>query len=270
MPRTVKSRSTEIAALGGIPLLEALFRIQSATWMTERMTRFVATQAELAGATVWVEDGSVYAVKGKAKTYPGVVAHTDTVHCILSDDQYEVLCIDGVWTAWNPVRERATGIGGDDKVGIWIALTALQVLPAVKAAFFRDEEKGLDGANHANLGFFEDVGYLIEADRRGDGDFIRTARGLELHGDEFAESAAPVIARYGYRECHEGAGTDVVALVGRGVGIAACNVACGYHNAHTERECVVQEQAERACDLVLDLCRTLGRRRFEHLPDLRW
>ena len=269
MARTRDSRSGDEAALGGIPLLEALLGIQSSTWMTARMARFVAAQAEFAGARVWVEDGSVYAVKGAAKVFPCVVAHTDTVHCVLSDDQYEVLQIDGVWNAWNPLRQRATGIGGDDKVGIWIALSALRALPAAKAVFFRDEEQGLDGANHANLGFFDDVGYLIEADRKGSRDFIRTAKGIALHGDEFAKAAAPVVFRHGYEECHEGAGTDVVALVERGVGIAACNVACGYHNAHTDREYVVQEQAERACDLVLDLCRALGRRRFEHLPGPR-
>jgi tripeptide aminopeptidase len=251
----------------GIELLERLLAIQSATGDSEEMRAFVEAAARAPGASVRVERDNIYAIKGTATIYPVIVAHTDTVHPRLPERQYEVRRIDGEWRAWNPLLNEPAGIGGDDKIGIWIALEALDRLPAVKVAFFRDEEKGLQGASDADLAFFADAGFIVEADRRGNADFIRWMRQVDVQGDAFAAAAAPIIARHGYAPA-SGGRTDVYALARDGVGVAVCNLSCGYYEPHSVMETVHEQDAAQALTLVLDLCRSLQGRRFRHRFDI--
>src|SRR6188768_3916802 len=66
------------------------------------------------------EDGNIYVTKGQADHFPCIVAHMDTVHKIVED--LYVLRVGHRLTGFNRVRMEQTGIGGDDKVGIFIAL----------------------------------------------------------------------------------------------------------------------------------------------------
>ena len=69
----------------------------------------------------FVQDGNIYITKGEAKNYPCVVAHMDTVHKIVED--LYVLQVGHKLTGFNRIKMEQTGIGGDDKVGIFIDWT---------------------------------------------------------------------------------------------------------------------------------------------------
>src|SRR4030095_13029915 len=153
--------------------------VQSHSGRVERMIAHVVATARRYGAQVEVKDGNVYATKGRADLYPCIVAHTDTVHRIVPDDEYH-LAYDGahdeLWFAYNPKTRCFTGVGGDDKVGVFVALDMLRTHKVVKAAFFRDEENGCQGARHGDLDFFVDCAFVLECDRRGSRAFVDTLR----------------------------------------------------------------------------------------------
>jgi hypothetical protein len=65
--------------------------------------------------------------------------------------------------AFNDI-DMPTGIGGDDKCGVFACLTLLKELPNLKAAFFVSEETGCHGSRMADSKFFKNVGYGIQFD----------------------------------------------------------------------------------------------------------
>lgn len=245
------------------PLLRELLETQSFFGQEDRMTALVATISREAGATVEIDAGNVYATRGLAGVYPCVIAHTDTVFPIVADDRYAVRFADGEWWASDATTGQPRGIGGDDKVGIWIALSVLRTLPAAKAAFFHSEEVGRLGSRAARMDFFADAGFVLQADRRGSGEFVSWIYDLDLHGDDFSARVAPILAQYGFRET-PGRSTDVLSLADNGVGVAVANVACGYYQPHTQQERIVHAEAVLARDLVLRICREFGGVRFPH------
>ncbi len=242
-------------------LLRQLLETQAVSGDERRMVDLVIRLAGETGATVEIDGGNVYACRGNAAVYPCVVAHTDTVHPIVDDDRYAVRFADGEWWATDPVTGEPRGVGGDDKVGVWIALSALRALPAAKVVFFHSEEVGRLGSRAARMDFFSDAGFVLQADRKGTGEFVRWINDLELYGEAFADAVAPVLAEFGYREV-PGGSTDVRSLAEQGIGVAVANVACGYYRPHTAEERILHAEAARARDLVLRLCRELGGIRF--------
>jgi hypothetical protein len=156
-------------------------------------------------------------------------------------------------------------VGGDDKCGIFIALAMLDLFPAIKLAFFRDEEIGCKGSMEADVGFFSDVGMVLQADRRGYGDFVTEIGYTDLSSQEFLRAAGPYLRNHGYKETY-GMMTDVEALVDVGIGVSCANISCGYHNPHTRQEYIDVGELEGAHDLIWDLIAALGDRRWDHTP----
>ena len=70
------------------------------------------------------------------------------------------------------MNRRLEGLGADDKNGIWIALKCLEQFPVLKIAFFKEEEIGCGGSSVADMSFFKDCRYCIQADRKGSSDLI--------------------------------------------------------------------------------------------------
>jgi hypothetical protein len=209
-------------------LLERVLLVQSCSGSTKRMRRLIKTICAEKGATVWSDKQNVYAVKGNAETYPCVVAHTDTVHRIVPDDRYNVsLSADRKYFAWDSKTNDYLGVGGDDKCGIFIGLAMLDLVPNIKLAFFRDEEIGCKGSFEADMDFFSDVGIVLQADRRGTGDFVTEIGGL---------------------------------------GVSTANLSAGYHNPHSRYEYIDADELELAHDLIHDLVATLGAERWDWFP----
>lgn len=60
--------------------------------------------------------GNLYVTKGKASSYPCVVAHTDTVHTIIPSYAFKVFKLGNLLYAMNAITGLQHGIGGDKLV----------------------------------------------------------------------------------------------------------------------------------------------------------
>ena len=207
----------------------------------------------------WESDrkGNIYLTKGVAVTYPTVVAHIDTVHSIIPDDEWYPIELGGNIFALNSRTTEKTGIGGDDKVGVFVALTLLLTKPTIKVALFVEEESGCIGSKQADMNFFIDSAFVMQTDRRDYGDFVRHIYGQKLYGEEFARAIGRTISKYNFRPTNGGL-TDVYQLVQNGCKVAVFNCSSGYYNPHTSDEYVVVKEAL----LVLQM--------FEEIIETAW
>lgn len=216
--------------------LKQVLQIQSASYNQYRMFAYLIRQAKKLNCSYYVDNGNIYITKGVANTYPCIVAHMDTVHDITSD--LTILEVKGNLMGYNALTMQPTGIGGDDKVGIFIALQCLEKFEVIKVAFFRDEEIGCGGSYEGDFTFFENCGYVLQCDRKGYGDFVTVAGGVNLSSKSFQNAVRSTIKKYRYKICVNGGMTDVMALREIGVGCSMANISCGYYRPHCEDEYV--------------------------------
>ena len=215
-------------------LLKSLYRVSSPSGREDGMIRFISRRLEELEVDYSIDRvGNVFATKGKADTYPCLVAHTDEVHH-RQVRSFEVVNIRGeVLFGYDRRDKTFTGIGADDKNGIWICLKCLEEFDALKCAFFVEEERGSLGAGSADMTFFDDCRFVVQCDRKGNGDLITSINGLGLCSEEFIRAVDP--ARYGYAPTH-GLHTDVFTLKSRGLKVSCVNLSCGYYDPHTNHE----------------------------------
>lgn len=237
-------------------LFKSILEVQSCSGRVERMTKLISDTARRFGATVTVNDGNVYVTKGKPTNdgYPCIVAHTDTVHSIVPDKQFTVGydTANGIIYGYNPVLKNFTGIGGDDKVGIYIALAAVEWFDNIKACFFRDEEIGCIGSGLADLSFFSDCTYILQCDRRGSADFVTNIGGTDISSKDFQDAVSSIITSHGYKFA-KGMTTDVGKLTQRNVGVSCANMSCGYYNPHQPEEIIVVHDVYNTKSMVFEI-----------------
>lgn len=242
-------------------LLDILW-IQSYSGHEKEMNEFILHKAIEFGAEAYELDGNVYVTKGKPldSGYPCIVAHTDTVHKIIPERSYRVLHDPalGIVMGFDVDKNSVTGIGGDDKVGIYIALKMIRDLPSVKSCFFMSEEIGCIGSGKADLDFFNDAMYILQCDRRGNNDFITDIAG-PISSEDFQNDVKDIIEAYGYR-FFKGMTTDVGKLVSRGVGVSTANMSCGYYNPHCDDEVINLEDVDNTYEMVWSIMTTLNKR----------
>lgn len=191
--------------------------------------------------------GNLYAVKGRAQTYPCVVAHLDEVHRRKGED-YAAHIVDGCLViGYDRKKKRMTGIGADDKNGIWICLKCLEDFKVMKCAFFVQEETGCIGSGAADMDFFADCRFVLQCDRKGNSDLVTRISGMDLCSDEFLERINPL--KYGY-QVSDGMHTDIYALKRRGLAISCVNISCGYYEPHTAHEYTVLNDLGKCYRLV--------------------
>lgn len=247
-----------------LKFLKAVLSVQSKSRNASRMEGFILDFVDYLGLTPNMKNGNIYVTKGKASVYPTFVAHTDTVHSIVPDDQFKVVQTGDLLYGINPVQNKWQGVGGDDKVGIFLALTLLKELPAVKVAFFADEEIGCMGSAQADMKFFRNSSFVLEADRKGNKDFVSDISGVKLYGDNFSAAIKPYLLEYGYEEFDFGGLTDVMTLKENGLRVACANVSCGYYNPHTDGEMVSISDVQNVLNLFRALAENLGYRKWKH------
>ena len=239
-------------------LLFPLLRIQSHSRECEAMQEFIFDHAFEKGYNIDMDDvGNLYIVKGVSDTYPCVVAHMDTVHFVTKHgiEVAEFVGNPNIVFGMNPNTHRLTGIGGDDKCGIYAALHCLEVLPACKVAFFVDEEIGCVGSSQADMSFFENCRFVLQADRRGNDDFVNDICG-PLSSKQFMADVKPIISSYGY-SFTKGMMTDVQSLRDNNVGISVANMSAGYYNPHSESEYIDLEDLATVCNMMVDICENM-------------
>lgn len=242
-------------------LLHNTLSIQSKSGQTKRMQKYLLRFAKKHGIQATVDQGNIYMVKGEANLYPCAVAHTDTVHKII--DNFAVVIHKGVYYGKDRDTGKQHGVGGDDKVGVALALQALIDFPVMKAAFFRDEEIGCVGSRQADMSFFKDVSLVAQADRRGNHDFADTIFGNDLVGRQFAYAVKPLLEQHGYKSVR-GMLTDVYQLRENGLECPSFNMSAGYHDPHSDRETVNIEDVDAAWGLMSSIIDELGGEKWDH------
>lgn len=236
--------------------------IQSESFNQWRMFAYIIRQlAQTENVEYQVENGNIYVIKGNADLYPCIVAHMDTVHDITDD--LSLVVVGTKITGFNKVTMKQTGVGGDDKVGIFVALEALERYDNIKLAFFRDEEVGCVGSGVAWMEFFNDCAFVLQCDRRGNTDFITNASGTQLTSKEFKKEVGKIISKFGYR-FENGMMTDVMVLKENGLPISCANIACGYYNPHMSYEYVDTKDVANCLKLVYAIIDKMGGKKWEH------
>lgn len=230
--------------------LKEVLSIQTESYNQFRMFAYIIRQLKKENCSYYVYNGCIYATKGESISYPCIVSHMDTVHEICED--LTVIESNGKLTGFNTVTMKQTGIGGDDKVGVFIALQCISSFDNIKAVFFRDEEVGCEGSYESDYTFFNDCNFILQCDRKGYGDFITNASGTKLSGKDFKDDIKHILKSYQYAFT-TGMMTDVLALKESGIRCSMANISCGYYNPHTAYEYVVVSEVLYCLSMVKDI-----------------
>ena len=240
--------------------LKAVMSVQTASYKTEKMNKFILKEvAKIPGCYAKKHKGNIYVTRGKADLYPCIVAHTDTVHDI--HKEFHVLEVKGKLIAINEQMERV-GVGGDDKVGIFVALEMLRNTDICKAAFFRDEEVGCRGSREADMKFFDNVTLALQCDRQGYDDFVNEIYSTTLYDESFGNAISAILSDYGKFES-DGGLTDVYQLAENGLGVACANMSCGYYDPHTDNEYIIIDEVELTLSMVKEIVDACGGVKWE-------
>jgi di/tripeptidase len=223
-----------------------------------RMVEYLKKVLDEKGYTYKVDKlGNIYVTKGKAKRYPCFVSHTDTVHQI--NENLEVIEPEEfILTGIDSETGQPSGIGGDDKCGVFLCLEMLDELEVVKVAFFVGEEYGMKGSKEACPKFFKDVKYSIQFDSPYGNTMSLTLMGKPLFNtdSEFADTVSPILIERGITEWQAHPYTDTYQLMEK-FDFPCLNIAAGYYRYHTPNEYVevgdVINAFITACLLVEDL-----------------
>jgi putative aminopeptidase FrvX len=212
---------------------------------------------------------NIYCTKGEADIYPCVVAHTDTVHNNHHIDVRTELkkncrnVLKEAYKGYN-AKGKPTGIGGDDKAGVFACLTLLLELPVLKAAFFVSEEIGCIGSKAADPAFFENVGYAIQFDAPYDYMVTEVSSGVPLFDrrSEFFNKANNVLIEYIIPEYGSHPFTDVYALK-KLFDFSCINLSIGYYDHHTANEYVILEDVENGIKIGREMIASLGYEKYK-------
>lgn len=231
-------------------LLSKLYAIHSKSGEEKSIRDYVAKCCRNLGANTSVDKaGNLYAVKGKAKSYPCVVSHLDQVQTLHSAD-FKVKIQGDVIYGFSESSRGMQGLGADDKNGIWICLKALAKFSAIKVAFFVGEEIGCVGSSSANMEFFNNCRFVLQCDRRGSSDLITSVYSSSLCGKDFLDDVDA--EKFGYKEA-SGMLTDVYTLKTNGLGVSCVNISCGYYSPHTDHEVTVISDLKNCLDFVFHI-----------------
>ncbi len=235
-------------------LLKKLYEIHSPSGKEKRIKQFIKRYIHSNIPNCIIETdkvGNLYITKGEASEYPCIIAHLDQVQTLHSSD-FKAIETEVIFGYSNKNRS-FQGLGADDKNGIWVCLKALQECDCLKIAFFVQEEIGCIGSSQADLTFFDDCRFVLQADRKGHSDFITTIGWSPLCSEEFIKDCQ--IEKFGYKEA-TGMITDVGELKHQGLPISVANISCGYYEPHTDQEFTVKADLQNCLALVCHIIET--------------
>jgi len=206
------------------------------------------------------EKGNLYLTKGSdymtsGEYYPCVVAHMDTVHRSHSDligSKTNLIIESSTYSegsngemttliAKHPKTKQQTGIGGDDKCGVYVCLEMFNRFDVLKGAFFVEEEIGMLGSKEADDDFFKNVGYAIQFDAPSSNWISEVCSGVKLFDEEFKSEIKDTLNECGYTNFSVDPFTDVNQLAKK-YDFNCLNLGCGYYRQHTNSEYVVVEE----------------------------
>jgi tripeptide aminopeptidase len=262
-------------------LLKDVLSVPTKTYKEEKMIEFLTNWLETNGYDYYVQDnGNIYVTKTTDEVdenfhYPCVVAHTDTVHEIDTINIHEVELpnhqgiIKPALMSFND-KGIQTGIGGDDKAGIFACLVLLQEIPNIKVAFFVSEETGCHGSLASDDNFFKDVGYAIQFDAPGNWMVTEYCFGIQLFNREsefFGVCSRVLNETFEGREIYQRHPyTDVMALKQK-YDFSCINFAIGYYNYHTSKEYVIIDEVYTGIKTGKMIIEGLGNKKHYHVQE---
>jgi len=220
---------------------------------------------------------NLYLTKGTDKMtsgeyYPCVVSHMDTVHGShreLIETKTNLIIEDtgesemGELIAKHPITKEQTGIGGDDKCGVYVCLEMFERFDILKGAFFVEEEIGMLGSKQADDKFFENVGYAIQFDAPSSNWISEVCSGVNLFDEDFKEEIKGTLNECGYTKFSIDPFTDVNQLASK-YDFNCLNLGCGYYRQHTDSEYVVVEEVSDSIKAGYELITKLGLVKYIH------
>ena len=220
--------------------------------------------------------GNIYVTKNttgkEVDYYPCVVAHTDTVHPLstinIREEQLPNFQKNKKLSlkAYNDNGE-PTGIGGDNKCGVFACLQILKDLPVVKAAFFVSEETGCHGSKVADKDFFSNVGYVIQFDAPYNWMVTEVSMGVRLFekGSDFHNKIDGILTEQMGKDKQYGSHpyTDVWPLK-KNFDFTCVNISIGYYNYHSPQEYVVVEDTFKGIDTGKMMIEQLGYEKYTY------
>ena len=240
----------------------------------ESMVRdFIIEFAKTNGIEYYTDKkGNLYLTKGTLDSteeyFPCVVSHMDTVHRthITLIENKERLIIkenDGNLIAFHPTTEIQTGIGGDDKCGVFVCLELFNRIDKLKGAFFVEEEIGMKGSKESDDSFFDNVGYAIQFDAPSSNWITEVCWGVNLFDSDFKEIIKDNLNESGYTKFSYDPFTDVNQLASK-YDFNCLNLGCGYYRQHTDSEYVVLSEVEDSVNAGEKLISHLGNVKYTH------
>jgi len=257
-----------------------LLSVPSKTYQEDKMVEYLSWVLDSMDGVEYYTDemNNIYATKrqdGFNGYFPMFVAHTDTVHAMVpeivvkeqtlpkpptfgrtfDDTQYDVL------KAYTP-DGNPTGIGGDDKAGIFICLSLIEQFDNIMGAFFVEEEIGCNGSREAKHGdghsYLEQAAYFIQFDAPTDNWISRVCNNVELFNDEFEMVLKPVWKLYELSEPNINDPITDVKELKLAYPVCCINYFAGYMDMHTPVEYVVIEYVEKALNVGASTIIELG------------
>lgn len=222
------------------------------------------------------EKRNIYVQKGslnKDEYFPCVISHMDTVHTdqhhlIEKNIKLNILELYAefsdykpVLVAYDPITKLKTGIGGDNKCGVYVCLRLLEELEDVKVAFFVEEEIGMLGSKALDHSFFQNVGYALQPDAPTNNWFSKTCSGHKLWTQDFFSAVETILGEYGIDNISRDPYTDVVQLR-RYFDFCCAVLPVGYYNQHCSDEYVSESDTKRCVELAKDIIKGLGNKKF--------
>ena len=260
-------------------LLKDVLSVPTKTYQEEKMIKFLTEWLEQGGYDYYVQDnGNIYVTKTTSEItedfhYPCVVSHTDTVHTIDSINLFEVDLpnyLDEIKPSLMALNDQGTqtGIGGDDKAGVFACLVLLQELPDLKVTFFVSEETGCHGSKAADDEFFKNVGYSIQFDAPENWMVSEYLMGVKLfdRDTEFFKVCDEVITEtFGGRQIYGSHPYTDVLMLKKKYDFSCINFSIGYYNYHTSKEYVVIDEVYSGIETGRRIIENLGNTKHEFI-----
>jgi len=269
-----------------IEKFKELLSVPSKTYQEEDMVEYLCDEFDsIPGVSYYRDDMmNIYATKGElteGEFYPMFIAHTDTVHNKVdkivvkeerlsrpntfgkSFDSTPVDCLKAYTEDGNP-----TGIGGDDKCGIFICLELLKQLDKVKIGLFVSEETGCHGSSKCDENFLKDVGYITQYDAPGNHLISEICSGVRLFDREsefFTKTLSAIETSFGNEMLVQSHPYTDVSQLKKKSDVSCINMSCGYYNMHSNQEFVSIEDVRCAIEAGKNMVKELGYKKYEYV-----
>lgn len=198
--------------------------------------------------------GNIYVTKSTTPqaTVNCVVAHLD-INQSVKTTSFTIVEAGSFIVGINNENGKQIGLGHDDKTGVYFALKALKTFPNIKCFFPLDEEIGLVGTRNSVDDFFDNVGFLVQLDRRGYNEISKYTNGHATVTMGTQMEFNKILAKHNFHWANT-VSTDVGWLI-QEHNIQGTNISCGYMNEHKDDETLDVLRYDACEKFALDLLR---------------